>query len=625
MGLQSTGKSYTLNHLTGTHFEGSAKRCTEGIWMALSIWGNVLYVVMDFEGLGSGERNDEEDMYLSVFNAAVSNLILFKTNFSLGRNLSTMFKMFQNGSNLITRTHAMFNSYLVIHINDVPDEKSEEQVVSEYEEKLQEIIETDGEKNFLRKLFGTSSDGEMLFNIEPWPMFNTPQYHERLAVLLNVLHDESNPPVYRNSINWRMDLKHLLIQFATKDWISISLKQLKIRMDNLNNLKAIAIEFGTQDPEQKQYLYLYDEDAAVADETVQWEISKLQDARFPVDLTCVSATDVQLRPDSSLRFSEKKDECLETRAKVLFDQFTEIIPRTKASSDRGWGLMLKNWILCHVERRIARLEIFVEKNLEKLSQSDQRVVSFRHDFRRDCDSLLQSFTLCLEKCSVCGLVCIDSLRHDGSHSCGTDHKCRHMCDFPHANPEETPTCRLLAEHAPVDPNQFTHICEDNHTCSATCKYASYRGCQIKCTLSIKHDESIPHSCSAKHFCDKLCAIQNVKNGGKTYNCPDPCSLELNHDTSLPHKCTETKCPLACEMCKQKCASEDHLHALHENPTHLCSNSHQCTKLCDRKDCKIDPQDPEPEEGICEIEVEPPRLRYFENEHGKKSYELASYR
>lgn len=54
MGKQSTGKSYFLNHLTGSSFAISGARCTDGAWMTIRVLPeNVMLIVIDFEGLGS--------------------------------------------------------------------------------------------------------------------------------------------------------------------------------------------------------------------------------------------------------------------------------------------------------------------------------------------------------------------------------------------------------------------------------------------------------------------------------------------------------------------------------------------------------------------------------------------
>ena len=70
MGKQSTGKSYMLNHLFGTKFDISGGRCTDGAWLSARILDDTLFILCDFEGLGSFERTPQEDMLLATFNSA---------------------------------------------------------------------------------------------------------------------------------------------------------------------------------------------------------------------------------------------------------------------------------------------------------------------------------------------------------------------------------------------------------------------------------------------------------------------------------------------------------------------------------------------------------------------------
>lgn len=77
MGKQSSGKSYLLNHLSGSLLDVSGGRCTDGVWMTMRPTEDCLYIILDFEGLGSFERSEQEDMLLSIFNAAVSNVTIF--------------------------------------------------------------------------------------------------------------------------------------------------------------------------------------------------------------------------------------------------------------------------------------------------------------------------------------------------------------------------------------------------------------------------------------------------------------------------------------------------------------------------------------------------------------------
>ena len=51
-GRQSTGKSYMLNHITGSQFDVSGGQCTDGACMQLQLIPECLYVVLDFKGVG---------------------------------------------------------------------------------------------------------------------------------------------------------------------------------------------------------------------------------------------------------------------------------------------------------------------------------------------------------------------------------------------------------------------------------------------------------------------------------------------------------------------------------------------------------------------------------------------
>ncbi|KAG9022864.1 hypothetical protein FS837_006113, partial [Tulasnella sp. UAMH 9824] len=88
MGEQSVGKSYTLNHMVDSSFCGSAVRTTEGVWLSVCPTTNYLVVALDFEGVHSIERTAQEDMLLVLCNTALSNLIIFRNNFVLTRDVA---------------------------------------------------------------------------------------------------------------------------------------------------------------------------------------------------------------------------------------------------------------------------------------------------------------------------------------------------------------------------------------------------------------------------------------------------------------------------------------------------------------------------------------------------------
>ncbi|KAH9288619.1 hypothetical protein KI387_032736 [Taxus chinensis] len=120
MGKQSSGKSYLLNHLSESLLDVAGGRCTDGVWMTITTCENgdgqgdsrYLYVLLDFDGLGSFERSEQEDMLLSVLNAAVSNFTLFnKKDFHLDKDTESAFSRFQNGINLLKQDKNLFKEW----------------------------------------------------------------------------------------------------------------------------------------------------------------------------------------------------------------------------------------------------------------------------------------------------------------------------------------------------------------------------------------------------------------------------------------------------------------------------------------------------------------------------------
>ena len=121
MGKQSTGKSYMLNHLFGTKFDISGGRCTDGGWLSVRVVDDIMYIICDFEGLGSFERSPQEDMLLATFNAAVSNCTIFKCDNRFDRTMEDMFSRFQSGVSIMAGSEGCFAGCLLLVIKDVVD------------------------------------------------------------------------------------------------------------------------------------------------------------------------------------------------------------------------------------------------------------------------------------------------------------------------------------------------------------------------------------------------------------------------------------------------------------------------------------------------------------------------
>lgn len=174
MGEQSVGKSFALNHLMDTSFAGSAMRTTEGVWMSITPTNEALLVALDFEGVHSIERSPQEDALLVLFNSAISNLVLFRNNFALSRDIADLFQSFQASSVILdpAANPSLFQSTLVLIIKDVV-ESDQREIVREFSLKLQKIVHTEQGSNFISKLHAGCLD------IIPWPVIESSRFIRR--------------------------------------------------------------------------------------------------------------------------------------------------------------------------------------------------------------------------------------------------------------------------------------------------------------------------------------------------------------------------------------------------------------------------------------------------------------
>ncbi|KAF1776462.1 P-loop containing nucleoside triphosphate hydrolase [Phytophthora cactorum] len=127
MGKQSTGKSYLLNHLTGSSFAIAGARCTDGAWMSIR--------------LGSFERTEQEDVFLSILNASISMFTIFRMEMRFDKEIDVLFARFQKG-------------------RDPNDQKG---VVDEFTAKFQKLLDVNKDRNFLVDMYS----GKLQINCSP--------------------------------------------------------------------------------------------------------------------------------------------------------------------------------------------------------------------------------------------------------------------------------------------------------------------------------------------------------------------------------------------------------------------------------------------------------------------------
>ncbi|TFK74975.1 hypothetical protein BDN72DRAFT_832681 [Pluteus cervinus] len=555
LGEQSVGKSFALNHLVDTSFAGSAMRTTEGVWMSVTPTDDSLVVALDFEGVHSIERSAQEDTLLVLFNTAISNLVLFRNNFALSRDLTGLFQSFQSSASVLdpASNPMLFQSTLCIIIKDVV-ESDKNEIVKEFSLKFQKIVQEEQDANFISQLHR----GHL--SIVPWPVIGSKQFYTLFTGLKRVLYEQTiTHPAAGQFLH---TLKVLMAKLKANDWGAMSQTLAAHRAQCLHEMLPSALLYG------------------LSEATSDAEPLKNLDTNLPIDY-----------PDTAARFTLRLHEEASDRATVLstLQQGWSGFNSRKIRSDESWIIELSQYMEGLVDMRIAHVKAWIESNLSRFKADHANIELLRREFNNAAVDLKESIQMCKKHCSACDLYCPCYRQHDSDqntpHDCGTSHRCPHYCeDVQDNHPEETKTCNFRAGH------DGPHICKvEDHLCGEPCILAERPGCLNECTQVAGHDGD-DHRCSARvHGCGKPCGLRIMIKGNQ-FICPDTCSESSDRKHTV-HACEARMCPVPCSLCKRLCTNLDHLHGLQANAVHLCGESHPCQHECSS-------------DGICEINTSP---------------------
>ncbi|CAB4374198.1 unnamed protein product [Rhizophagus irregularis] len=569
MGEQSCGKSFMLNHLVGTTFDGSAMHCTEGVWMSLVNTQEYIYVALDFEGLKSLERTPQEDMFLALFNTVVSNLILFKNQFTINRDISTMFQKFQDGAKLFESDPKIFQARLCVIIKDVP-KVDRDDIIRVFQSKFDRLVSEEGEDNFITKMYGSGLD------IIPWPVFGDIAWFKKLSFVNKKL--EKQKVKYENAITFLQDIKVIMAKLKICDWDSLDESLIQIRIATLKKLLPTAISYGLERKDSVTKLLL-DHDTGKPIEDPKTDLSDI--------LNNFDST--ELLPDANIHLYDEYVSFVQL-SEDLREYFDEIVQSQEETSDEiKWYENFGKFLNYIIERRISRVRKWYAQNTVKLPQDNSNVINGKYEMEQKLDKLALLWTLCGLTCQQCHLKCIKNFNHEDDHDCLTNHKCNFPCQFVEAhNKKLIPKCIHKAGH------EGKHICKKiKHLCNEPCDLIGKRNCQEVCSKEIGHPDG-KHLCqSTRHYCGVSCSLSTHTVKGD-YRCPNKCikSYEKPHSS---HRCENGTCPIQCSIlnCQRKCQSNDHFHSYSGflYVDHFCGNEHHCHELCEN-------------DGICKVVIEP---------------------
>lgn len=612
MGKQSTGKSYMLNHLTGSSFAIAGARCTDGAWMSIRLLAQgTLLVVLDFEGLGSFERTEQEDVLLSVLNTAISMFTIFRMEMRFDKEIEELFARFQKGVALLKSDPKLFNGMLYMSVKDV-NPNDHRDVLGEFVGKLEKVLGANKEHNFLTDLY----TGKLEINCSP-PL-GTSDYYRSLGRARECI--ESGVGCKKGggfgSGKAFLDcLRLVLAKISILDWTSLdeSAQQFVLSevMEHLPGLiragclvpRSLVPNEAEIDKALKERITGDGVDVTVesvcAAHPALAEKWIILNSRF--DLGNVRDDDIDVKVDVCC----VDDTCLDGVNRAL-NELWQLFLKLEGKRvghhvriDRGLQTEFQDFVEFIVRRRCLRISQWVKLKFDKRVPDDWKALEKQYFGR-----FVGLFARCQGKCGSCRLGCMQSASHTSAvaHNCGTDHQCREPCKFCLDIKAEgkTPLCSKEAGH--------DGDCEcqaGDHTCGHICCLAGSPNCGGVCTQKVDHDGD--HRCGVtQHACGQPCSLTG---------CPGLCILnvEIPHTA---HKCVEVKCTHKCIMdgCSESCSEMDHFHGQPdvsvvfsvENQVegkelpifdadsappvvHMCDKEHSCPATCN-------------EEGICRVEV-----------------------
>ncbi|KAG8897412.1 hypothetical protein FRC00_004306, partial [Tulasnella sp. 408] len=132
--------------------------------------------------MGNLERTAQEDMLLVLFNTALSNLIIFRNNFALSRDVANMFTSFQASTHLFdpSANQKLFKGLLAIVIKDVV-EADKRDIVKEFFAKFSLIVSREQATNFITVLHNSQ------LTVIPWSVIQSKEFYALFGKLRHLL------------------------------------------------------------------------------------------------------------------------------------------------------------------------------------------------------------------------------------------------------------------------------------------------------------------------------------------------------------------------------------------------------------------------------------------------------
>ncbi|KAG8723550.1 hypothetical protein FRC09_002858 [Ceratobasidium sp. 395] len=416
MGEQSVGKSYCLNHFADTSFAGSAMRTTEGVWLSCTPTESYLLVSLDFEGVHSIERSAQEDALLVLFNTAISNLVLFRNNFALSRDIAGLFTSFQSSAMVLdpNANKGLFNSTLAIIIKDVTKSDARD-IVKEYgvelitlfSLKFRQIVEKEQDQNFISRLHRGR------IQIIPWPVINSPGFYTLFRQLQQKLDQQQF--THGTAGAFLHNLKTLMAKIKAQDWGALDQNLAAHRAQQLLERLPRALCNGCTEEGPLKNMDT-DEELDSNDEDISFFVSEFTGGT-----------------------SSENDAAVELSLQALIKLSSSTAGPRQHVQDGAYVEAIQDLLYQSLDRRIDQVRNWTTTNVARFPSSNQDIRNLFGKINSAALAMRAAVRICSATCSECQLHCLRPYRHaDEGHHCGTDHRCIFDCAIVEEHSEKEP-------------------------------------------------------------------------------------------------------------------------------------------------------------------------------------------
>ncbi|EIN14302.1 hypothetical protein PUNSTDRAFT_41556 [Punctularia strigosozonata HHB-11173 SS5] len=493
----------------------------QGVWLSATPTENEIIVTLDFEGVHSIERSAQEDTLLVLFNTAISNLVLFRNNFALSRDITGLFHSFQASSSVLdpSANPSLFQSMLVIIIKDVVDSDKKE-ITKEFSLKFRDIVQEEQGSNFISRLHA----GHL--TIVPWPVIESRQFYALFPAIKRML--DKQQTTHASGAIFLQTLKTLMAKLKVVilyTWFSYAIPSSSNFTENLaaHRVKLLgsvlpkALEYGANE--------------------IEPDIDPLRDldSNMPIGAPDTQARFASLLPNSVNQAAER--ERILGRLRSSWDLYGT----RQHAEDSDWLSQLNAYLEHTVDLRVQHVQAWLSTNTTRLPVADANVDSLRRSFDSMVIDLRASTQLCGIQCSTCSLYCLRLRHHTGDHDCQTSHQCIHTCQFVEecSNQEKCGLpyamslhilCTIPDIHQLSAGHSGRHVCDiKSHLCGRPCALSGRRGCLDHCSKVVNHDDG-EHLCEARvHECGQPCSLIDVRaEDGSLHTCRETCRIPRRH-------------------------------------------------------------------------------------------------